>query len=134
MAKKWTHTEAFESFGVTPRNVRWSWSARNVDNKIVVGTLWQDRFKRVNGKLVYEGVAIDPATPPQKRLAFDEWKENLIWAQDNCEGRIHVIIAIAKDVTAAPRSIKECNPSKMVVKLAYLDRETGAFIAEAEGL
>jgi len=132
MAKKFTHTEAFQSFGTSPRNVRWSWSARNEDKKIVVGTLWQDYFKRVDDALIYEGPGLDPATPPKKRLAFNEWRENLIWAQDYCEGRFHVIVAIAKDEKAEPRSIKECYPSKMVMMITELDRQTGAFTAESE--
>jgi hypothetical protein len=132
MAKKWTHTAAFEHFGTRPRNVRWSWSARSDDGKIVVGTLWKDEFSG-DRKRFYERPGLDPGTSPQRRLAFDEWKENLIWAQDHCDGRIHVIIATAKDVRAVPRSIAECYPTKMIMKVRLLDRDTGAFLLEAEG-
>jgi hypothetical protein len=58
--------------------------------------------------------------------------ENLAWARDHCSGRFRVIIAKAKDVNADPRSIAECFPSKMVMRLLELDADTGAFLAEVE--
>jgi len=45
-----------------------------------------------------------------------------------------VIVAKAKDQKADPRTIQECFPSKMVMRLMEFDGATGAFIAEAEGL
>jgi hypothetical protein len=65
--------------------------------------------------------------------SFTEWIENLVWASEHCGGRFHVIIAKAKDVNADPRSIEECFPSKVVMRLTHFDRETGALVAEAEG-
>jgi hypothetical protein len=59
--------------------------------------------------------------------------ENLVWAKNHCDGQFRVIIAIPKDPAAHPRSIKECFPSKMTMRLAHLDIETGAFVAEADG-
>jgi hypothetical protein len=132
MTKNWTHTAAFEHFGTKPRNVRWSWSARSDDGKIVVGTLWKDEFSGERKRL-YERPGLDPNTPAHGRLAFNELKENLIWAEDHCDGRIRVIIAIAKDIKAIPRAIAECYPTKMIMKLRKLDRYTGAFLLELEG-
>ena len=131
MPKKISHTEAFAHFGTKARNVQWSWSARSEDGKTVVGTLWQDQFERKDGRLVYSRPGLD-SVEANGNLGFKEWKENLIWAQDHCEGRIHVIVAIAKDPKAHPRSIKECFPSAMVMRLKELDRETGAFVGEIE--
>ena len=59
--------------------------------------------------------------------------ENLAWARDYCDRRFGVIIAIAKDRNVEPRSIAECFPSKVVMRLAHLDVDTGAWVAEAEG-
>jgi hypothetical protein len=78
MAKKYTHTQCFAHFGTSPRNVNWSWSARN--------------------------------------------------------GKVSVIIAIAKDKAARPRSIAECFPSKMQLKVTHCDPSDGSFGFEAEGL
>jgi hypothetical protein len=131
VAKKWTHTEAFAHFGTKPRNVQWSWSARSDDGKTVVVTLWQDEISRKEGRLVCER----PGTPEhiRRRPGFSELMENFAWAQHHCNGSFKVIIAIAKDKTADPRSIQECFPSKMAMKLLHFDAETGAFLAEAEG-
>jgi hypothetical protein len=60
--------------------------------------------------------------------------DNLAWARDHCDGLLKVIIARAKDPNAEPRSIAECFPSAMVMRLRSLDTDRGAFIAEAEGV
>jgi hypothetical protein len=125
----WSHTAAFRTFGTEPRNVRWSWSSRNEDRKIVVVTLWTDRFTRKKGKLTYERTGPDPAIA---RHGAVEWNENLAWARDHCNGRVRVIVATAKEVTARPRSIAECYPCLLTMKVASFDYETGAFRLEEE--
>src|SRR5438477_4684794 len=132
MSKKWTHMEAFAHFGVIPRNVQWSWSGRSEDGKTVVATFWQDQFERKDGRLIYARPGL--AAGERKRPGLTEQTENFAWARDHCGGRFNVIIARAKDPKADPRSIEECFPSKMVMKLTHLDAETGAFAAEAEGV
>jgi hypothetical protein len=132
MPKKWTHTAAFEHFGAKPRNVQWSWSARSEDEKTVVVTLWQDEFVRRDGRLVYERGG-DPDNP-DTRPGLRELMDNLAWARDHCDGRFRVISAVAKDRNARPRAIKECAPTKMIMRLTHLDVQLGAFTAEAEGL
>ena len=133
MPRTWTHTSAFAHFGTKPRNVQWSWSARSENGKTVVATLWQDLFSRKDGRLIYSRPGVDPSTP-DKRPGFGELMENFSWARDHCAGSFKVIVAIAKDVKAEPRSIAECFPSKMTMKLTRLDTTTGAFTAEAEGV
>lgn len=133
MPKKMTHTAAFAAFGTTPRNVQWSWSARTPDGTTVVVTLWQDLFKRRDGRLTYARPGFDPSNP-DTRPGFRELMENLAWARDHCGGRFKVIMAIAKDPSAEPRSISECFPTKMTMKLTHLDTTAGAFVAEAEGI
>jgi hypothetical protein len=132
MARKWTHTAAFEHFGATPRNVQWSWTARSVDGKTVVATLWQDQFVRKDGRVTYARPGLTPGE--RKRPGMTEQTENFGWARDHCDGRFHVIVAIARNKNADPRSIEECFPSKMVMRLTHLDTTTGAYAAEAEGI
>ena len=128
-----SHTAAFAHFGTKRKNVQWSWSARDDESRTVVATFWQDQFVRKDGKLVYARPGFDPDRP-DTRPGFRELMENLAWAREHCEGRISVIIARAKDPNAEPRSIAECFPSKMKMRVIELDTSTGAFIAEAEGL
>jgi hypothetical protein len=131
LARKWTHTKAFEHFGTKPKNVQWSWSARNEAEKTVVVTLWQDMFSRKDGKFVYVRPGFEPSEP-DTRPGFRELMENLVWARDHCDGRFKVIVAIAKDRNAVPRSIRECAPTKMIMRLTHLDSDIGAFTAVAE--
>ena len=133
MPKTWTHTAAFEHFGTSPRNVQWSWSARSSDGETVVVTLWQDQFKRRNGRLTYKS-QFDPDGPRDTRPGFHELMDNLVWARDHCDGRFRVIVAKAKDVNSDPRSIQECFPHDiLIMRLQRLDLRTGNFTAEAEG-
>ncbi|HEY7977318.1 MAG TPA: hypothetical protein VID67_03920, partial [Rhizomicrobium sp.] len=95
--------------------------------KTVVATLWQDQFERRDGKVTYKrpgAIAGERRSP-----GLSELIENFTWARDNCDGLFNVIIAIAKDKAADPRSIQECFPSKMIMKLINFDEETGAFMA-----
>ena len=109
MAKRWIHTECFQAFGTEPTNFRWSWSARNAATSTVVVTLWQDAFgRRKDGRFIYARPATDRAWL-QERPGFDEMMENLAWARDNCDGRVRVIIAIAKDRNVEPR---ETDPAR----------------------
>lgn len=128
---KHTHTSAFAHFGTVPRNVQWSWSARNEETKTVVVTLWQDEFTSRDGVTVYERPALHRQV--RSRHGYPEMMDNLAWAQANCAGRLRVIVAIAKDPQASPRSIKECFPSKLVMRLTHVDSDTGAFTAVADG-
>src|SRR4051794_39640004 len=109
MAKAMSHTACFAHFGAKPRNIKWSWSARSADGKNVIVTLWQDHFKRRDGKLCYVREGGDPLNP-DRRPGYRELMENLTWAIDNCDRQFNVIVAIAKDTTAHPRSIAECHP------------------------
>ena len=99
----------------------------------MVVTLWQDRFVRQEGRLAYARESFAHGERP-KSPGFNELMTNLAWAKDNCEGRLKVIIAIARDTKARPRSIAECFPSKMVMRLTSLDTSEGAFSVVAEGL
>ncbi|MER8531211.1 hypothetical protein NKH61_09010 [Mesorhizobium sp. M1005] len=129
MAEKLNHTQCFDHFGTKPRNVQWSWSARNEVTKTVVVTLWQHEFTWVDGQPSYERSWLDPTK--KVRPGHNELMENLRWAIDNCDRRVSVIIAIAKDKLAVKKSIAECFASKMVLNVTKLDEASGAFRLEA---
>lgn len=115
----------FATYGAKPKNKRWSWSARS-DTEVVV-TLWFDGIRRdwtYNSNPHGHPLALD--SPAKK-----ERLENLIWARDNAEGRFRVVIAVAEDVHAEPRAIRDCYPRPdVVMQLTWIDEETGEFIAE----
>jgi hypothetical protein len=125
--KKFSHKTAFDYFGVQPRNYRWSWSARN-DTSVVV-TLWHDRFLcDDDGKLVYKAkMPIGEENKPGWR----ELVENLEFAQQHCGGKFKMILAVAEDVKAKPRRIRECWPDPdKTLKIRSFDAKTGGLIAD----
>lgn len=131
MTKKKTRKAAFEHFGTKQRNLRWSCSARSSDGKMVVVTLWKDRFETRDGRSVYERCGFD-SDASGFSLRERELMRNLEWVQGNCGGYFSVIVAIARDTSAPSRRIKECFPSKLIMRLTHLNAATGAFASEAE--
>jgi hypothetical protein len=130
MAEKFTHTAAFKYFGTVPRNVNWSWSARNESTKTVVVTLWQDEFvykADESGKKQPFYQSNDFYASASKSNGLNELFENLQWAKDHCEGLLHVIVAIAKDAAVRPRSIYECFPTDIRLKILAFDKNTKVF-------
>jgi hypothetical protein len=130
MSKKLGLGECFKQYGAHGRNPRWSWSARSEDGKTVVLTLWKDHISVSNGITVYD--SFDPTghaawidTPGNR-----ERLENLKWARDNCDGLFRVVITVAKDETAIPRSIAECYPRpNLIMRITDLNEKTGEFRA-----
>lgn len=126
MKRRYTHTDAFGSFGVVPKNTYWSWSGRSPDGKTVVVTLWDHELGMLHGRYSVEG-KID-----MSKLGGRELFENLKWALDHCNGRVHVIRAFARDPGAEKLKIKDCEPASFTMKVAYLDLETGTYLLQIE--
>jgi hypothetical protein len=124
--KRWTHTACFEHFGTKPRNVNWSWSARNEETKTVAVTLWRHEFDKADdGTLIYERGPVD--TTQRVRPGHTELMGNLRYAIDHCDGIVKIIIAVAKDPTAGTKQIASCGPTNMKVSVAELDEAAGSF-------
>lgn len=128
MAKEWTKTEAFAYFGAILTNVRWSWSARTPDGKMVILALWSDRFSRRKNPVEYEEVLGDRSPVWIARPGNRERSANLIWARDHCAGVFRVVMARAKDTSAEPREIDDCFPKDdLFMRMTYLNEATGQF-------
>ena len=123
------HSQAFEFFGVVPKNIRWSWSGRSVDGSTVAVRLWQDRFE--NGTRIYRSWSSDEPGEWRSRPGFVEWIENLVHARDNLDGTVSVIILVAKDKKAVPRSIDRSFPHPdLKMRVVDLDENEGKFLLE----
>jgi hypothetical protein len=123
------HTENFEFYGVVPRNTRWSWSGRSPAGDHVAVTLWQDRFEE--GGRFYRSWQSDRPGEWKSRPGFVELIENLAHARDHLEGKVHVILAVAKDKEASPRSIERSFVQpKLKMRVVELDEDQGTFILE----
>ncbi|HEY0312999.1 MAG TPA: hypothetical protein VGC56_10950 [Allosphingosinicella sp.] len=129
MPKKYNHSQCFEYFGVKPKNIFWSWSGRSDDGRDVAVTLWQDRFED-RGR-IYRSWNTDRPGEWKSRPGFVELIENLVLARANAEGRVHVIIAKAKDEDAQPRSIERCFPQpNLKMRVIELDESQGTFVLQ----
>jgi hypothetical protein len=129
MGKKWTKKECFPHYGVKPRNLRWSWSGRSPDGKTVAVAFWQDRF--LNGGRVYRSSNHAGDETWFGSAGHTELIENLVWARDNCDGLLRIIVGIAKDTKQEPRSTLECFPQdRLVMRITHLDESTCDFVTE----
>ena len=127
MPKEYTHTECFSFFGTTPRNTRWSWSARSADGADVSVTLWQDRFED-KGR-IYRSWKTDRPGEWKSRPGFVELIENLAHARAHTNGIVHVIMAQARTKEASPRSIARCFPHPTLkMQVVELDQDEGTFV------
>jgi hypothetical protein len=125
LAGKMTHTKAFRTYGVKPRNANWSWSGRSADGKTVVVTLWKDEFKGLAGQMVYSRPDRgDWSDGP----GFRFFMEDLSWARENCDDMVRVIVATPKDEQGQTRRIADCYPQeKLLMRVTHIDPTTGAF-------
>ncbi len=123
------HSDAFEFFGVVPKNIRWSWSGRSPDGSVVAVRLWQDRFE--SGGKIYRSWSSDRPGEWKSRPGFVELVENLVHARDHLNGVLSIIILVAKDKGAVPRSIDRSFPHpKLKMNVVELDEHEGTFVLE----
>lgn len=129
MPKEFSHTECFAAFGTVPRNTRWSWSGRSEDGENVAVTLWQDRFEE--GGRIYRSWKTDRPGEWKSRPGFVELIDNLAHARDHLDGKVHVIMAQARDRDASPRSIARCFPHQnLKMRVVELDQDEGTFMLQ----
>ncbi|MBR0551051.1 hypothetical protein [Stakelama marina] len=123
------HSDAFKHFGVKPTNIRWSWSGRSDDGNTVAVRLWQDRFE--DGGRIYRSSSDDKPGEWKSRPGFVELIGNLAHARDHLKGVVSVILLIAKDKDAKPRSIERSSPApNLKMRVAELDEGEGTFLLE----
>ncbi|MEQ8479904.1 MAG: hypothetical protein RIC18_04535 [Hoeflea sp.] len=134
MTKNWTLSQCFQKLGTVPKNPRWSWSGRSPAGDKVSVTLWRDRFEKGTGTRIYRS---NPSRSSEDWVGSNghvELIENLVWARDNLDGEVSVIIAVARDPDSTPRQIEECYPQpNLRMRVTELDESTGDFCLERVG-
>jgi hypothetical protein len=89
--------------------------------------LWQDRFE--NGTKIYRSWSSDKPGEWKSRPGFVELIENLVHARDYLNGTVSVIILVAKDKKATPRSIGRSFPHPdLKMRVVELDENEGTFV------
>ena len=120
---------AFKEFQAKGKNKRWSWSARSDDDKTVVITYWSDVIKFEGNNVLYDTFGLDTGNWENKN-GNRERIENLKWSQLHCEGKLAVVITVAKDKMARPREIADSYARKDIqMVITGLNKETGEFSA-----
>lgn len=123
-----TLTAAFAHFGVSPRNPRWSWSARSEDGKTIVITIWQDAIAE-DGSVNFFGHGDVDRWSRQIGNRFRI--EDLKTALEQSDGVFSVISIVARNPDAVPRSIIARHPEdNFKMKVRKLNEETGEFCAK----
>ena len=127
-----TLTEAFRQAGVKAINPRWSWSACNINDRVVAVTLWEDRIDRLEDqRLAYN--TFDHGNLPAwiNKQGNRERLGLLKWTQKNCDGKFRAIMLTARNRKAEPRRMASARYEKdMIFKLVRLCERTGDFSAE----
>jgi hypothetical protein len=125
-----TLATCFAHFGAAGKNQRWSWSARSADGKTVVMTLWDDILNYTVKPATYDTFGRTDLPEWTNKPGNQERIENLKWSRDRCGGLFRVVITVAKDIHAIPRSIARCYPhERMIMHLIELNETTGEFRA-----
>jgi len=94
--------------------------------------LWQDGFDE-KGRF-YRSWTHDKPGEWRSRPGFVELIENLVHARDNLKGEVKVIIVVAKDKNANPRSIARSFPQpNLRMRVIELDENEGTFALERVG-
>jgi hypothetical protein len=119
--------ESYAEYGLRLTR-RSSWSARSVERKIVVLTMWQDEIRTQDGLTTYA-----PSRPPSEwrhKPGNKERIENIRWALTHCNGVVRVVIAIARNPGAKVRRVLRAYPQRsLVMKITEFDEDCGYFQA-----
>jgi hypothetical protein len=121
---------AFDYFGVIPKNRRWSVSGRSPDGQTVAMVFWQHRLNYKTKPISYSHFGWHQLLNHNREPSTMERIQNLIWARDHCDGLLKVIIGVPNDPNDVGRGMKEAFPQpKLIMRLVALDEETGEFFA-----
>ncbi|GIQ75951.1 hypothetical protein BraRD5C2_43940 [Bradyrhizobium sp. RD5-C2] len=127
MSRNRSRTEAFKIYGLTPKNPRSSLSAMSEDPPGAALSLWQDEFRMVDGRMIYERSSWgDWFDGPSRRECF----KHLAWARRHLDGKINVVISTRKwTENGYVRTDSFARPG-VIMRVVHLDPVTGAFRLE----
>ena len=126
MGKKWTKQACFKHFGIEAKNIRWSWSGRSSDGKtvavhVVAGPLhrWRSPLSPIWCHFSKE---LKRLSRVFRKLAMGS--RQLRWSSEGDHSSSQGCTG------ASPRSILECFPGAMRMRIVELDEAAGTFDLE----
>lgn len=127
MSSRCSRTKAFAVYGLKPKNVRNSLSARCEKRAKVAISVWWDELTPDGGRLVYDRPDWGGwYHGPSRR----EFIENLVWALKHLSGHINLVIC-SRELTRKGYVLTDsfARPS-IVMRIVRLDPSTGGFRLE----
>lgn len=103
----------FEQLGAPMTNVRWSWGAQRATDGAVFLKVWQDRARVEDGRelMLLDRHRDDPKA--SKNLGYRERVRHIQAVRSG--SRCYMVVCVARDVSAHPRSIKEFDDRTLLV-------------------
>jgi hypothetical protein len=128
MATRTTRKDAFDSYGITLKNVSWSLSGRSTDGLTVAVSIWKHDLTGQIGERVYDRKSWgDWYSGPGRRYLF----EHLAWARDNCDGIVRIVLSVREQGDPEPvRVAGSYADHDLRMRVTHMDPETGAFRLE----
>jgi hypothetical protein len=129
-----TQTEMFKRLGAPLTNSRWSWGSIRLEDGTVFLRVWQDR------KTKHDGRWFMMVTHREKYLGNEDnpgYQERLAHVDRIRAGaRCYMIMCLAEDVNATPRSIKSFNSEEIFVggQVMELNGDTWVELADRKPL
>lgn len=127
MSRYRSRTNAFKVYSMNLKNVRSSLSAMSEDGSRVAIGVWQDEFKMVAGRMIYErsswGNWFDG---PSRR----EYIKHLALAWRHLDGKVNVVISTRKWTENGYVRMDSFARPTVIMRVVHLDQVTGAFRLE----
>jgi hypothetical protein len=122
-------TELFKKVDAPLANQRWSWGALRSDGSVVL-RVWQDRKEKINDKWHMMIAHHEKYTDNEDSLGYQERLSHIeaIKAGAKC----YMIMCLAKDVDASPRTIKSFNEKDIFVGGEVIEHQNNTYVELAD--
>lgn len=118
-------TELFKKVGAPLANQRWSWGAVRPDGAVVL-RVWQDRKEKINGKWYMMIAHHEKYNDNEENLGYQERLSHIERIKRGA--KCYLIMCLAKDPEATPRSIKSFNNKDIFVGENVIEYEGNTYI------
>jgi hypothetical protein len=119
-----TQTQMFKRLGAPLANSRWSWGSVRLEDDAVFLRVWQDRKIKHGGRWFMMVTHHEKYLGDEDNLGYQERLEHV--EKIRAGARCFMIMCLAEDMTAAPRTIKSFNSDEVFVggKVIELNGDT----------
>jgi hypothetical protein len=116
-----TLSDLFKRLGAPLANVRWSWGSVRSSDSAVFLRVWQDETKVIAGKRYVRVISTAAFEGREDNLGYVERIDHVDRIRHGAQS--YMIMCVAKDAKARPRSIATFNSDDVFVGGALVDEE-----------